>query len=94
MILFILSALPFFQKKIDYYNQSKTFYIKSPVSANGIMLCEDMMTAHKLKFRMIKRVKDGDYMLLTWQLHGPSVKMDLFINSISDIPVIEHFEFS
>ncbi|MFS2186194.1 putative Mg2+ transporter-C (MgtC) family protein [Mucilaginibacter sp. SG538B] len=94
MILFILSVLPFFQKKIDYYNQSKTFYIKSPVSANGIMLCEDMMTAHKLKFRMIKRVKDGDYMLLTWQLHGPSVKMDLFINSISDIPVIEHFEFS
>jgi len=94
MILFILAVLPFFQKKIDYFNQSKTFYIKCPTSANGFMLCENMMKVHKLKFKIIKRVKDGDYMFLTWQIQGPSVKMDMFVNSIIDTSFIEHFELS
>ncbi|MDB5148550.1 MAG: putative Mg2+ transporter-C (MgtC) family protein, partial [Mucilaginibacter sp.] len=40
------------------------------------------------------RVKDGEYIFLTWQLQGPSTKMDLFINSAIDIPFIEHFEYS
>lgn len=94
MILFILAVLPFFQKKIDYFNQSKTFYIKCQISANGFMLCENMMKVHKLKFKIIKRVKDGDYMFLTWQIQGPSVKMDMFVNSIIDTSFIEHFELS
>ncbi|QEM10536.1 MgtC/SapB family protein [Mucilaginibacter rubeus] len=94
MILFILAVLPFFQKKIDYYNQSKTFNIKCPVSANGIELCENMMRHHRLKFKLIKRVKDGEYIFLTWQLQGRSAKMDMFINSIIDTPAIEHFEYS
>jgi putative Mg2+ transporter-C (MgtC) family protein len=94
LILFILTALPFFQNKIDYYNQSKTLNVKCMVSANGILLCENMMKAHNLKYKLVKRVKDGEYLFLTWQLQGRSEKMDLFINSVIDAPFIDHLEYS
>ena len=92
LILFILTVLPFLQNQIDKLNQSRTFYIQSKTTGNARKLCETEMRDLNLKFKLIKQVRSGESLTLTWQLQGRASNLDAFISKMLTADFIEHME--
>lgn len=92
MILFVLRALPYFEKLIDKLNQPKMLTVRC-LKKDGIREeFEQIMRGHGLKVKILKRMIDGDYMVLTWQLHGRKKDMDGFIDEFIHHPNIQKME--
>lgn len=91
-ILFILAVLPSLQKQIDRLNQSRSFYIRSHRESNAVMLCEGEMKRLKIKYKLIRQVRDGEKIYLTWTLHGRSENMSSFFESMFKAEYIDFME--
>lgn len=92
LILFILAVLPFLQTQIDKLNQSRTLCIQSGLSDNIRQLCETEMREFHIKFRLIRQVRTGESVTLTWQLQGKASNMEAFISKMLTADFIEHLD--
>ncbi|MEN2401260.1 MgtC/SapB family protein [Flavobacterium sp. MC2016-06] len=91
-ILFILAVLPFLQERIDRLNQSRSFYIRCSITSNAVLLCEEEMKAQHIKHKLMRQVRDGEKLHLTWQLQGKSVNMAAFFDNMFKADYIDFME--
>ncbi|MEO8533064.1 MAG: MgtC/SapB family protein [Flavobacterium sp.] len=91
-ILFILSVLPGLQRRIDRLNQSRSFYIRSQRGSDALLLCEQEMKALHIKYKLVRQVRDGEKIHLTWMLHGKSESMTAFFDSMFKAEYIDFME--
>lgn len=92
LILFVLAVLSFFERRIDAFNQSRTFFIKGNLSDNVQKRCEQMMKTHKLKVKLLKRIRESDHIYITWQIQGSSKNLETFVDEALAATFIKRLE--
>jgi len=92
LILFILMVLPYLQKLIDQFNQSRLLTVKFMKQPGIKEKFEQEMKAYKLKIRVLKQIVDGEHMVFTWQLRGNEKNIDRFIEQFANDPDVQKME--
>lgn len=93
LIIFILSILPYLESFIDQLNQSKNYAIQVAYTTTAGIIYEKLMQQYNLKYKIVKQVKRGDTLTITWMVHGHNKNHDKFANALREDVSIEHFEF-
>lgn len=92
LILFILVVLPYLQKLIDQYNQSKTLTVRCMKRPGIRKEFENEMRAHHLKAKIMRRIVDGEHLVFTWLLQGSEKNIDRFIESFANNPEVQKMD--
>lgn len=88
--LLLLSKLEFI---IDRINQLHTYKIVSPYKEELFKEFEDLLKECDLKFKRIKRTKNGDNIIGIWHVQGSEKNHNLFTKEILHHPDVREFEF-
>ena len=93
LILFVLAILPYLEKLIDHFNQSKTYSIRFEFPRVNFSKYEFLFTQHRLKYKISSQVKEGNILTVTCQVHGHAKNHELAINSILNDEDVMSFEY-
>ena len=88
--LFLLTKL---EHVIDRINQSHTYKIVSPYKEDLLKQYEEMFHSCRLRFKRIKRTKNGNSITGIWLVQGPEKNHNEFTRKILHHPDVEEFEF-
>lgn len=92
LILFILIVLPYLQRLIDQFNQSKVLMVRCMKKPGLKEKFEHEMKAYKLKVRVLKQIIDGDHLIFTWQLQGKEKNIERFVAMFANDPDVQKME--
>ncbi|HET7818767.1 MAG TPA: MgtC/SapB family protein [Bacteroidia bacterium] len=88
--LLLLTKLEFF---IDRVNQMHTYKIVSPYKEELFKEYEDLFDKCQLRYKRIKRTKNGDNIIGIWHVQGSAKNHNRFTKSILHNPDVREFEF-
>lgn len=88
--LLLLTKLEFF---IDRVNQMHTYKIVSPYKEELFKEYEDLFEQCRLRYKRIKRTKNGDNIIGIWHVQGSAKNHNRFTKSILHNPDVREFEF-
>jgi putative Mg2+ transporter-C (MgtC) family protein len=88
--LLLLSKL---EQVIDRVNQSHTYKIVSAYREDLLKEYEQLLEDCHLKYKRLKRTKNGEYIIGTWLVHGPEKNHNQFTKQILHHPLVKEFEF-
>jgi putative Mg2+ transporter-C (MgtC) family protein len=94
--LIILASLLLFTKLeilIDRANQSHTYKIVSPYKESLFKDYEDLFEEYHLRYKLVKRTKNGDTIIGTWHVHGSEKNHNRFTKQILHHSEVREFEF-
>jgi putative Mg2+ transporter-C (MgtC) family protein len=92
----IMSALMLLTKLeviIDKINQSHTYKIVSIYRDDLLKQYEHMFKDCNLRYKLLKRTKNGEYLVGTWIVHGSEKNHNRFTKRILHHPEVVEFEF-
>lgn len=92
LILFVLSVLPAAERQIDKLNQYRIITITASRNINLKQRVEANLEASGIKFKVIKQVIEMQKFSVSWQLHGPAKKMELFLEQLKVAEYIDRLE--
>lgn len=92
LILFILVVLPYLQRLIDQFNQSKVLMVRCMKKPGIKEKFEHEMKLYNLKIRVIKQIVDGEHMVFTWMLRGKEKNIERFIAAFVNDPDVQKME--
>lgn len=92
-ILIVLSVLPYAERMIDRLNQSKEYSIKCIFFNNASQHYEQLMGESKLKWVLIRQLKEGTELNLIWQVNGKEANHKLFIKAALNDKSINRFGY-
>lgn len=92
-ILIVLSVLPYAERMIDRLNQSKEYSIKCVFFNNAAQHYEQLMRESKLKWVLIRQLKEGTELNLIWQVNGKEANHKLFIKAALNDKSINRFGY-
>lgn len=92
LILFILLILPYFQKIIDQKNQFRVLTIQYQQNSGAFEICQSLMKQHKIRYQMIKQIREKDNMTTVWEMHANQTNLILFSNRIMLESAIDRVE--
>lgn len=92
LILFILLILPCFQKIIDQKNQFRVLTIQYQQNSGAFEICQSLMKQHKIRYQMIKQIREKDKMTTVWEMHANQTNLILFSNRIMLESAIDRVE--
>jgi putative Mg2+ transporter-C (MgtC) family protein len=88
--LFLLTKL---ETVIDHVNQSHTYKIVSSYKEELLKGYEDIFEEYQLKYKRIKRAKNGDNIIGIWHVQGSEKNHNRFTKRILHHPDVIEFEF-
>lgn len=50
------------------------------------------MKVQKLKIKLLRQIKNTDFIYLTWQINGRAVNVEAFLDEATKAPFILHME--
>jgi putative Mg2+ transporter-C (MgtC) family protein len=93
LILIVLSVLPYLENIIDSLNQSKIYSIQCIFLEESRYQYEQVLIRCNLKFKLTKEIKEGDSLIINWQVQGHAKSHDQFIAAIMKDATIKRFEY-
>jgi putative Mg2+ transporter-C (MgtC) family protein len=78
---------------IDRINQSHTYKIVSVYKDDLLKEYERLFEECNLRYKRIKRTKNGDYIIGTWLVHGSEKNHNRFTKQILHDSSVKEFEF-
>ena len=93
IILAALLLLIKLESLMDDVNQSHTYKIVSVYKEDLLKEYETLLEECNLKFKRIKRTKNGDYIIGTWLAHGSEKNHNRFTKQILHDASVKEFEF-
>src|SRR5215211_8564691 len=78
---------------IDRVNQSHTYKIVSVYKEDLLKQYENLFAQCNLRYKRLKRTKNGDYIIGTWLVHGSEKNHNRFTKQILHDPSVREFEF-
>ncbi len=93
LILIVLTILPYFENILDRLNQSKTYNIRCNFSENARLQFEQLLTQYHLTFKLIKEIKEGPNLSITWEVQGHVKNNEQFIAAVLKDEKVERFEY-
>lgn len=88
--LFMLVKL---EDLIEKVNQSRNYKIGCKYKVETLTRFEDLFRDHRLKFKRIKQVKNGDTITGSWIVNGSEKNHNAFIKEILENDSVSEFEF-
>jgi len=88
--LLLLTKLEFI---IDHINQMHTYKIVSPYKEELLKEYEDLFNECQLKYKRVKRTKNGDSIIGIWHVQGSEKNHNRFTKKILHHPDVREFEF-
>ena len=92
-ILVVLAVLPYIEKMIDKLNQIKVYTIEYNFSDERKVRYEELLKQYHLKYKLVKQVKEGNDLSVTWQVHGSAKNHEQFIASLMNDTAVKRFEY-
>lgn len=93
LILVVLAVLPYFENVIDKINQSKVYSVQCNFKEGGRVLYEDRLKQYKLRFKLVKEIKEGKNLFVTWQVQGHTKNHEQFIAAMMKDESVTRFEY-
>ena len=93
MVFLILAVLPILEDYIELLNVAKTYSITIPYAEKISAYYEGKLKSCKLKYRVIKHVKDEGVLILVWETQGHSKYHAIFIAKMIADNSINKFEY-
>lgn len=93
IVLAALLLLTLLERLIDKINQSHTYKIVSPYREDLLKEYEQHFRECKLKYKRIKRTKNGENITGIWVVHGPEKNHNEFTKRMLHHPSVKEFEF-
>ncbi len=93
LILVVLAILPYGETIIERHNQSKTYSIQCLFSTDKRTKYEELMKQYKLKPRLIKEIKEGNDLSVTWQAQGHAGNHQQFIAFMMNDDTLKQFGY-
>jgi putative Mg2+ transporter-C (MgtC) family protein len=93
MIFLILAVLPFLENYIERMNLARTYSITMPYSENLSLYYEKKFRSCKLKFRLVKHVKENGDLMLVWETQGHAKNHMIFVSKMITDDAINKFEY-
>jgi len=92
-VLFILWVFPGFEKRIDQFQETRSYEFTSPLKSQKYRQLEGSLTDYKLQLRSQKRVKRGDRLVCSWDVWGSCSSHEQFVDKLLADEEIEEFHF-
>lgn len=93
LTIIILSVLPYAEKIIDRLNQTRTYNIECKFSVGIQKHYEQSLLQFGLKYKLIKEIKTGDDLSISWQVQGHETDHKLFIAAMMADVSVQRFEY-
>jgi putative Mg2+ transporter-C (MgtC) family protein len=93
LIFFILAVLPFLENYIEHLNLARTYSISLPYSENLSIYYEKKLKANKIKYRIVKHIKNNGELMLVWETQGHAKNHTAFITKMLEDQTINKFEY-
>jgi len=93
IILASLLLLTKLERVIDRINQSHTYKIVSPYKEDLLKDYEELFKECNLKFKIVKRTKNGDNIIGIWHVQGSERNHNRFTKRMLHHPDVREFEF-
>lgn len=93
LVFLILAVLPFLENYIELLNVARTYSITIPFSENLSTHYEERLNSSRLKFRLIKHVKDNGVLMLVWETQGHAKNHKIFIAKMLEDDSLNRFEY-
>lgn len=93
LMLIVLAILPKMENRIDKWNQSKTYIIKTTFSQNTISLIESIFSGLKLRHKIVSQQKEGYEITTSWEVQGHEKNHQKFIDTMLKDESIKRFEY-
>jgi putative Mg2+ transporter-C (MgtC) family protein len=93
LVFLILAVLPIMEDYIELLNVARTYSITILYSENLSNYYEKKIKSCKLKYRLIRHVKDNGVLVLTWETQGHSKNHAIFITKMLEDEKIDKFEY-
>ena len=93
MVFLILAVLPILEDYIEQLNVARTYSITIPYAEKISAYYEGKLKSCRLKFRVIKHVKDEGVLILVWETQGHSKYHAIFIAKMIADNSINKFEY-
>ena len=93
LVMLLLLLLTRLEEFIDRMNQSHTYKIVSAYKEDLLDEYEKLFQECKLKYKRLKRTKDGNDIIGTWLVQGRAKNHDRFTRQILQHPAVKEFEF-
>jgi len=92
LILIVLGMLTMGEKVIDDIHRARTYMTACAFSPDVKIRLEDIFDKHGLKIRLVKEVKDGDDLFLTWNAVGHVRDHERLVSALYADVEIRRFE--
>jgi len=69
-ILIVLAILPRIERRVDNFNQYRTYKIQCTYSTDVKAHFESILRASHLKYSLVNELKEGNRLSITWQVNG------------------------
>jgi len=92
LILIVLGILTIGEKVIENLNSSKTYSIECGYTSEVKKSYQDVFTSSKLKFKLIKEIKEGKKLVLVWAAIGRAKDHEKLIALLSNDEKISRLE--
>ena len=93
VVIAALLLLTRLESWIDRINQSHTYKIVSVYKEDLLKQYEHLFEECNLRYKRIKRTKNGDYIIGTWLVHGSEKNHNRFTKQILHDSSVKEFEF-
>ncbi len=93
LILIVLAVLPYLEKIIELLNQSKIYAIEYDFIEGKRVQYENLMKHYHLKFKLASETKEGNYVILNWQVQGRANNHQMFIDDMMKDDSIKKFGY-
>ena len=94
LILVVLGMLPVGERLIEAIHRARTYVTVCTFDPDAKLRLQNIFSQHELKTRLIKEVKDGDELLLTWNAIGHAHDHERLISTLyadRSIRRLEHY---
>ena len=92
-IIIVLSVLPYCENLIDRLNQTKTYSILTNFSLDRKLQHEQLFIQFRLKYKLVKEIKEGNVLSFCWQVQGNAKNHELFIAAMMKDVSVNRFEY-
>jgi len=92
-VFIVLAILPYCEKWIDQWNQSKTYTIHCRFTGNAKEKFENLYRQYDLKFMTLRESKNEDDLSISWEVQGHVKSHQAFIAVVMNDITVKGFEY-
>ncbi len=93
LILLVLAALPFVERSIDNWSQSRIYTVECNFTPGRVESFHELLKGHRLKVIQLNESRAGQMLTMKWVVKGKTSNHESFIKGVMRDESISRFEY-